>query len=360
MPGVGFIRERLLGLPPAELQAALDDRYRVVSPQLASPWAPTPDQLQSIVWADLVGADYAPLTRAAAMSVPAVQRMRNLLCGSIARMPLVDMIGDQEAPTQPPWMQRTDTDLPPFHRMLWTVDDQLFYGWSLWAAARGASSDGNPILQARRVPWHRWDFGSDSTILVDNEPVQAGQAILLPGPHEGILTLGAVALRQAADNLAAAANAARNPSAHIWLHYQGDKPLSPDEKATLVGDWAKARRGENGGVAYTNKMVEVKELGTHEGSLLIQGRNADAVDVARMGNMPAAMLDATAAGASLTYETTEGRNQQFLDYGAQLYMDAITARLSMDDVVPRGHRSAFDTSEFTSLTPTPTGAPTED
>ena len=357
---MGFIREKLLGLPPAELQASLDSRYRVVSPQVASPWAPTPDQLQSIVWADLEGQEYAPLTRAAAMAVPAVVRMRNLLCGAIARMPLVDMIRDQLAPVQPPWMQRTDTDLPPFHRMLWTVDDQLFYGWSLWAVQRGAASDGNPILNARRVPWHRWDFGSDGSILVDQEPVTASQVILLPGPHEGILTLGAVPLRQAVDNLAAAANAARNPSAHIWLHYQGDAQLSPEDKATLVSDWAAARRGANGGVAYTNKMVEVKELGSHEGNLLIQGRNADAVDVARLGNMPAAMLDATAAGASLTYETTEGRNQQFLDYGAQLYMDAITARLSLDDVVPRGHRSAFDTSEFTTLTPLPTGAPTED
>jgi hypothetical protein len=72
------------------------------------------------------------------------------------------------------------------------------------------------------------------------------------------------------------------------------------------------------------------------------------------------MLDATSAGASLTYETTEGRNQQFLDYGAQLYMDAITARLSQDDCVPRGHRTAFDTTHFTSLTPSPTGGPTNE
>lgn len=356
----------MLGLPPRDLTASLTSdmaRYRVVSPQLASPWAPTPDQLQSIVWADLEGASYAPLTRAAALSVPAVLRMRNLLCGAIARMPLVDMIGDTPAPApQPSWMHRTDspTDLPPFHRMLWTVDDMIFYGWSLWAAARGAESDGSQLLQARRVPWHRWEFGEDGTILAYGEPVPAAQAILMPGPHEGLLTLSATALRQAVDNLAAASNAARNPSAHIWLHYQGDAPMSPEDKRELVADWAAARRGENGGVAYTNKLLDVKELGTHEGQLLIQGRNADAVDVARMGNMPAAMLDATSAGASLTYETTEGRNQQFLDYGAQLYMDAVTARLSMDDVVPRGHRTAFDTSEFTSLTPTPTGAPTED
>ena len=42
------------------------------------------------------------------------------------------------------------------------------------------------------------------------------------------------------------------------------------------------------------------------------------------------------------------------------YLDAIRFRLSQDDCVPRGHRTAFDLSQFTTLTPTPTGAPTSD
>jgi hypothetical protein len=72
------------------------------------------------------------------------------------------------------------------------------------------------------------------------------------------------------------------------------------------------------------------------------------------------MADATNAGASLTYETTAGRNGQFIDYGVGLYMDAIAARLSMDDVVPRGQRTAFDVTQLTVTSPLPTGAPTDD
>jgi hypothetical protein len=77
-----------------------------------------------------------------------------------------------------------------------------------------------------------------------------------------------------------------------------------------------------------------------------------------MISSPAAMADAEAG--SLTYETTSGRGQQFLDYGAKFYMDPIAARLSMDDVVPRGQRTAFDTGQLTTITPAATGPATED
>ena len=74
---------------------------------------------------------------------------------------------------------------------------------------------------------------------------------------------------------------------------------------------------------------------------------AEAVDMSRLVSSPAAMADAEAG--SLTYETTAGRGQQFLDYGAALYMDAISARLSMDDVSPEGRRVIFETSNVTAL-----------
>jgi hypothetical protein len=113
-------------------------------------------------------------------------------------------------------------------------------------------------------------------------------------------------------------------------------------------------------VGFTNKYVEAKTIGSHLDKLLIEGRNADAVDVARAAGVTASSVDATAAGASLEYTTATTRNQELLDYGVTFYMDAIRFRLSQDDCVPRGHRTAFDVTEFTSLTPTPTGAPTSD
>lgn len=345
----------LLGRPNGER-----DGIAAVTPQLGSPWA-TPEQLQAIIWNDAFGATTSVPTRASAMAVPAVARLRHLLTGIIARMPLVQLTGDVPDTTQPLWTQRTDGDLSPWHRMVWTVDDHLFYGWSLWAVRRGASTDGaNPLAMAR-VPWSRWEVDRNTgQLLVDKQTVPADQAILLPGPHGGLLNDSATILAMAGDNLAAARNAARNPNPNIDLHYTGEKPMSPDDIDALIERWTTRRLSETGGVGFTNRLVEAKPMGAHDAQLLVEGRNADAVDIARAGSVPASLLDATSAGASLTYETTEGRNQQLLDYGAQLYMDAIAARLSQDDCAPRGKRIAFDTSQLTSLTPTPTGAPTSD
>lgn len=327
-------------------------------PSVDVAWPGSSDALQAVVWADLLGAEFTPVTREVAMSVPAVARQRHLLAGSLARCPLVDMVGDTVSPVQPTWLYRTDSPVSTYHRMLWTVDDLLFYGWSLWARTNDAI--GRLPLDAVRVPFERWAFTKTGTIEVDREPVKAAEVILIPGPHEGIIQFGASSIRMAKDNLRAAANAARNPAAHLELHYTGDEPLKTEDRAEYLAEWAKARRGENGGVAWTGKNMELKEHGTHEAALLIDGRNADAVDMSRLVSSPAAMADATNAGASLTYETTDGRNGQFVDYGVSLYADSITARLSLDDCTVRGHRVAFDMATLRNVDAPTTGAPTAD
>lgn len=333
-----------------------------VNVEVQSPMAST-DSLTAIVWADLLGAEFEPITREVAMSLPAVARQRHLIAGSLARCPLVDMVVDTPADVQPPWLQRTDGLVSPYHRMLWTIDDLIFGGWSLWTRKHSAGGL-LPLLDALRVPFDRWRFTKTGTIEVHDgikwRAASAEEVILIPGPHEGICNFGGAAIKMARDNARAAANAARNPSAYLELHYTGDEPLKQEDRDTYRREWAEARRGENGGVAWTGKNMELREHGTHESHLLIEGRNADAVDMSRLISSPAAMADATNAGASLTYETTQGRNGEFIDYGVALYADSVAARLSLDDCVARGHRVAFDLAQLTNVAPPPTGAPTAD
>lgn len=346
----------------AALQAAppAPDLEAAYAPTQIGPasWASEPNALQSIVWHDLIGTD-GPLGRAAAMGIPALARQRHLLTSTISRNPLrssgTDTAGtvtDTTAANR--WMWRTDKAVHPYFRMLWTVDDLLFHGWSVWSTERGV--DG--LMWADRIHPDLWEIDEVGRIFVDGELAKADQVLAIPGPHEGILNFGASTLQRTIDNLEAAANAARNPSAYLELHYTGDDDLTDEEVRGHIQYWADARKGINGGVAWTNKAIELKEHGTHESHLLIEGRNADAVDVSRLVSSPAAMADAEAG--SLTYETTEGRNAQFIDYGTGMYMDAIQARLSMDDVVPRGQRVYFDTAEQRTPTPSPTGAQTLD
>lgn len=323
---------------------------------IASPWTDA-DSLSRIMWEDVYGADTPrPMTRARAMGIPAVARARHLIAGTIARCPLTVWRGDTQLES-PLWTTATDNDTSPYHRALWTVDDLLFSGWSLWRVTRA----GGELLRAGRIGIHRWRIDDDLRVMVDDKPVNSDDVVLIPGAHEGLLNFDAGApLRQAANVEAAAAKAAENPSAYLDLHYTGERELTDAEIDANIARWIRARRGNSGGVGWSSKYLEVKELGAYGDHLLVEGRNAEAVNVARLASVPAAMIDATAAGASLTYETTEGRNAEFIDYGLSLYLDPIAARLSLDDVVPRGHSVRWDTSELRALAPSATGPATAD
>lgn len=320
-----------------------------------------PSHLEQLTFEDWFGAAWG-VSRDVAMSVPAVHRARGLLCSTVAAWPLRVYSGEQllADAQQPTWTYRTDSPDPwdsPFQRMLWTADDLLFTGVSVWGVERGA--DGFPLAAWRIDPdRYQWDVNGD--LLVDGQKVDPSTVIVIPGLDEGMLTLARTTIASAARLERAAARHAGNPVPSIELHQEIDVQLDDDEIDAMLAAWKAARDSETGGVAFTSYGVKANVLGQIESQLLIEGRNAAAVDVARHAGMPAAMLDATTAGASLTYETTDGRNQQFLDYGVAAIATAVGARLSMDDVVPRGLRVVLDPSEFTALDPAAGGPIVQD
>lgn len=306
-------------------------------PLLASPLATRPSHLESIVWHELFDAAPRVLTRAEAMSVPTVARARRLLACSIARMDLRVWRGTEEV--TPGWLTRTDRDVSPYHRMVWTIDDLIFEGWSLWQLTRGSEAE---VLDAARVRPDRWAIDEYGAIKIDDEPVHADDVCLIPGPDEGILSYGRLAIRHAAKLIRAADRAADTPTPTVNLHQTNDYKLTDKEITELIARWSKARRGENGGVAFTSAGIEAREMGAIAEHLLIEGRNAASVDVARAMGIPAAMVDATGPKASLSYETAEGKASEFISYGLAPFMSSVTSRLSLDDMTPRGQRVRFD------------------
>lgn len=295
----------------------------------------------------IVAPDWLPaagVTRAQAMSVPAIKRARGIICTSIGRMPLVAYRGDTPLPVQPNWIDRTDGPVSPYHRMVWTVDDLLFYGWSLWAVARGAAGN---VIAADRVPFDQWHIDSDGVIMFTTPdgtqtPADPRSVILIPGSDEGMLAATPQTIRHAADLLAAASKASETPSAYLELHQTNEVPMTDTAVRDLIDRWAAARRGDNGGVAFTSSGVEVKEHGSYSEHLLIEGRNAAALDVARAMSLPGSAIDATVDKASLNYENAESKAADLIDYGLSAFMSPIVARLGLDDVVPNGVSVRFD------------------
>lgn len=360
------------GIRSAELTAAaaLSDAGMVdpftLPTQIGSPWA-AGNHLASVVAEDILGVKLHHVTRGEAMRIPAVARTRHIVCGTIARIELGAYRGETrlDPAAEPSWLARTDGPLSPFHRMLWTVDDLLFYGWSLWQiTARAADSSGGFPLAMNRVPMGQWElepgtgrvltYQPDGTGNYRLQPAPARSVVLIPGGTEGLLADGVHTLRHARDLERSAHNAARFPSAYLGLSVkqgmQTPKRVSDDPTEvtveTILADWRSARQNpEGGGVAFLGGL-EAHEIGTFAAHILESGRNLAAVDVARHASIPADLIDATIPESSLHYKTSRDNDRRFVDYGLGLYMGAISGRLTQDDVTPHGQRIAFDLEEW--------------
>lgn len=351
---------------------------------IASPWSGS-SHLQRLVVEDVFGQDVPINSRGSAMRVPAVARGRNLLVSTISRFPLVQLGAGQQVPyrpapeamadpavratyadelrafalTQPSWLYRsTDDGTSPQLRLAWTVDDLIFYGASCWW--RRNDSEGFP-LTAGRVNQADWHIDDDNRVVIDGEPQDDDQVIVFYGLHEGILTFGVDALRDARSLQSIVRNRLKNPVPQIDLHQEAGEDLLDEEIDVLIDRWVRARNGENAGVSYTSKHIKANEMGKDgDAQLMIEARNAAALDLARIIGVSANRLDATSAKASLNYETTTGRNQELVDFDLALYMTPITARLSMDDCAPRGKRIELDLSDFLDRAPSLSGPNTQD
>lgn len=320
----------------------------------ATPWGSS--DLARIIANDVFGADRPVNTREAAMRIPAIARGRNLVVSTICRFPMVGATAAGQLAAQPAWLQAAGNGQSSQLRMAWTVDDLMFYGWSCWW--RDNNPDGT-IATVSRVDQADWEIDDDNNVLVNGDRANRGKTpdvILIPGLHEGLLSFG----KEALDDIRTLYRNVRarilNPVPQLDLHQVEGEDLTDPEIDALIDRWSAARQGGNGGVGYTSKHIEAKELGVGgDAQLLIEARNAAAVDCARLIGVHAGLIDATAPKASLNYETATGRNQEFVDFDLALYMTPITARLSMDDVCGEGEHVSFDLGDFTNLAPSPTG-----
>jgi hypothetical protein len=326
---------------------------------IRSPWST--GELSRIVWADVTGADAEqwPLTRATAIQVPAVARARHLLVGTVARLPLRAVTLDLATVPQPLWITRTDGTMSPWHRMAWTVDDILFGGWSLWACERDTRKR---IQRVERVPAELWTFGAGDqagSVLIDGQEVDEDTVLLIPGPHEGILTSARATILGARMQELMWQHRVRAPIPAMEIHQTTDDTLTEPEQDALINTWVANRTDPDGAVAFTPYNIELKEHGTATTDLLIEARNAVAVDLASHTGLPAQALNASLSTATLTYSTAETAEGD-LNRAAALYANPVAGRLSMDDVVPRGQRVAFDITYLTTVPPAPFGPTTED
>lgn len=309
-----------------------------------------PAPLTQLTLADLFGVENRPLGRTEAMGIAAVAKGRHLICGKIAAFPIVGMTGNATMPRPPAWLTQPEAGRPRFTTMQWITDALIFHGraWLLVKDRYTAGADAGRPRRFQLVPEHQATVDKLGYLThAFGKEVNPDDVVRIDGPHEGLLNMARPTLRDAIAIERAASKAADNPVPSVELHQTQGETLDNDEISELIARWAAARRGENGGVSYTNPSIEAKMHGASAEQLLIAGRNVAALNIARHMGLSAWAVDASVEGSSLTYNSVPSRSRELIEYGLQPYMDAITARLSMDDVLPAGVWCKFDTTQLT-------------
>jgi len=323
---------------------------------LVSPLAGSSDAIQHVVWSEFFAGEIAEVTRPGALQIPALKRGRDLITSMIAGMQLQEWEGDNE--TTPGWLKNsTSTGISPWHRMVNTIDDLIFYDWSAWTVKRDASGT---IIDALHLPYEWWAVDDRTgAVTVYGEPVDASEIIIFPGNGSGgVLANGAQTIKGYRALERAWIGRAQNPIPLVELHQTSDDPLTdgyddagneiPDADANeiqaLIDQWSMARTSPTGAVGFTPHNVEVRVHGSVQTDMFTESRNAAVLDVARLLGLPASLLDGSMATATLTYSTTEGKANEFAMYSVPTWTNPIEARLSLDDVSPAGRVIRFDRS----------------
>lgn len=308
---------------------------------IRSPWST--NTLQAVVWSDIYGSDLGAVTRADALSVPAVSRGINIIKEAAASCPLKVYAGAEEVANLP-FLYATDQEIHPNLRTSLLVEDLILTGWALCVVSR----DDNYEIQTmdRVAPWD-WDFDSERFVVINDVRVDPTKILLFKGPTDGLMTVAARTIRGAIYTENAWTRAIKNPMAATVLRQTTDDQLEEDEVAELLANWRTARNDVDGAVAYIPYGIEIDVHGEIAPEMLVQARNAVAVSIAQHLGLPAAAIDAGVAFSSLTYQNVNGQaGLATVTQGVEPYMAAIETRLSMDDVVSPGLRVAFDRTDL--------------
>jgi len=292
----------------------------------------------------LYNAIFARVSRHDAMSVPSVARARNLICGTVASIPLEyykTSTGEVIAP--PRWIKQLSKNQPSFVTLTWCVDSLLFYGVCYLLVTERYSEDGRPA-QFEWVANSRITFTTDlegimvTQYYMDLKPIDMNDIVTIQGFDEGVLDRGSRTIQAAIDvEKAAALNSAQNQPAGFLKNTGADLP--PNEVQGLISAWKRAR--QNNSTAYLTSTLEYSPVAfSPKDMMYTDAVQSLSTQVARTMNVPAYYLSSD-QNTTMTYANVQDERKQFYALSIEPYVQAIQSRLSMDDISTSGHEVKF-------------------
>ncbi len=284
------------------------------------------------------------ISRKDAMSVPSVARARNLICGTVASIPLEyysKATGEVIAP--PRWISQLAKNQPSFVTLTWIVDSLLFYGISYLRVTERYAEDGRPSA-FEWVANARVTFTTDlegimvTQYYIDAAPIDMNDIITIQGFDEGVLERASRTIQSAIDVERAAAQNSANPQPAGFLKNSGaDLPAA--EVSGLLAAWKRAR--QNNSTAYLTSTLDYSPVAFSPKDMMYNEAVQNlSTQIARAMNVPAYYLSAD-QNTTMTYANVQDERKQFYALSIEPYVQAIQSRLSMNDISTAGHEVRF-------------------
>jgi hypothetical protein len=302
--------------------------------------------------------------RAEALTVPAVLKGRNMIC-SIATLPLVQRNPNLTPVTTNPLFRQLDADVPNVVTLAQTIEDLLFESISWWkimavGADRfptdirhldvGSVSIDPPQDGRRAAPLPSGVDPHEPVVWVDGKETPASQVIRFDSPNPPLLKAGARAIKRAQLLDQAARLYAEDPRPlDYFTPAEGAAPITDDDAEAELRKWRWARKRRSTAWIPAAMQYHTVETASPRELQLAELQKQANLDVANeLGVDPE---DLGISTTSRTYQNAVDRRQDRINDVLALYMRAITDRLSMGDVTPRGHTVAFVIDDYMKADP---------
>jgi hypothetical protein len=296
--------------------------------------------------------------RLAAIQIPTVSRARDLICGMIGCLPIRQyskqwMDDDYEDIDLPDdtWFHQPDPNVTRNFIMSWTADDLIFYGRAFWIIT-SRFGNGFPAsftwvpaadVQTRDQAGPQW-FGPSKQVTFNGIDLNPNDVVQFISPIQGLLSMGARAIRTNINLDNSAERFARNQTPAGVLKQTEGEPLSGEELSEMAAAFAAARN--NNAIAALNQYVDWKESYMDPSKLqLTEARTYQALEMARLANIPPYLVGAP-SGSGMTYQNALQARQDLYLFGAKPYIDCIEQTLSMNNVTPRGRYIYLDVEYY--------------
>jgi phage portal protein BeeE len=338
-----FNRVNKAAISPAPVKAAASGGY---SPNSAG--------------VNLIGQYYTYIegpARNRAMSVATISRARDLMASVISCMPLKmynEMWNGDEmeqvniAPRT--WLRQPDPSVTYPFLMAWTFDDLFFYGRAFWYIT-ARTQDGYPLaftrLPAGSVTTQDqsgpvW-FAPSKEVYFQGNMIDPKDLVQFLSPIQGIVYMSEQTVATAIKLEAARYRNAESSIPAGVLKQTGGEPLSATELADLASAF-NAARATNQTAALNEFLSYTETTATPDKMLLIDAANYQALECARLTNVPPYLVGVSTG--SYSYQSSEQARADLYIFGVKAYADCIAATLSQNNVLPRGTYVKFDTSSY--------------